>query len=100
MAIIDFRGHRAIGAPSEVALHRSQTLISGLFKQPLRLYAVLAPLRRAASMYSRKMTRRVAASATREIGAINTTLIASTEFVTPGPSDAEIAIASMIAGKA
>jgi hypothetical protein len=66
----------------------------------LRMHAVLAPLRRAASMYSRTMTRRVAASATREIGAMNTMLIASTEFVTPGPSDAEIAIASMIAGNA
>src|SRR5262245_18652918 len=66
----------------------------------LRIYAVLVPLRRAASMYSRKMTRRVAALATREIGAINTTLIASTEFVMLGPSDAEIVIASMIAGKA
>jgi hypothetical protein len=36
MGIIDFRELRAIGAPSEVALHRSKTLISGLFKQPLR----------------------------------------------------------------
>ena len=65
-----------------------------------RMHAVLAPLRRAASMYSRTMTRRVAASATREIGAMNTMLIASIEFVAPGPSDAEMAIASMIAGNA
>jgi hypothetical protein len=37
IGIIDFRGLRAILAPSEVALHRSKTLISGLFKQPLRV---------------------------------------------------------------
>jgi hypothetical protein len=36
MDITDFRGLRAIGTPSEVALHRSKTLISRLFKQPLR----------------------------------------------------------------
>ena len=41
-------------------------------------------------MYSRQMTRRVAASATREIGAMNTTLIASTEFVTPAQREAQI----------
>jgi len=35
IGIFDFRGLRAIGVPSEVALHRSKTLISGLFKQPL-----------------------------------------------------------------
>ena len=35
IGIIDFRGHRAIGATSEVALHQSKTLIPGLFKQPL-----------------------------------------------------------------
>jgi hypothetical protein len=37
IGIMDFRGLRAIETPSEVALHRSKTLISGLFKQPLRL---------------------------------------------------------------
>jgi hypothetical protein len=35
IGIMDFRGLRAIGTPSEAALHRSKTLISGLFKQPL-----------------------------------------------------------------
>jgi hypothetical protein len=42
MGIIDFRGLRGIGTPSEVALHRSKTLISGLFKQPLKNCTVLA----------------------------------------------------------
>jgi hypothetical protein len=35
IGLIDFRRLRAIVAPSEVALHQSKTLISGLFKQPL-----------------------------------------------------------------
>ena len=41
IGIIDFRGLRAIVALSEMALHRSKTLISGLFKQPLREEVIL-----------------------------------------------------------
>jgi hypothetical protein len=42
IGIIDFRGFRAIGVPSEVALHRSKMLISRLFKQPLSHWALAA----------------------------------------------------------
>ena len=59
---------------------------------------VLAPLRRAASMYSSTMTRRVADSATRAIGAMYTMLTEMITLSRPGPSDAPIAIASRIAG--
>jgi hypothetical protein len=60
----------------------------------------LAPVSRAASMYSCTATRRVAASATRATGGMNTIVTAIIAFSRPGPRDAPIAIASRIAGKA
>src|SRR5712664_907763 len=37
MVIVDFRELRTIVTSSEAALHQLKTLMSGLFKQPLRL---------------------------------------------------------------
>src|SRR5215471_12940485 len=45
LGIMDFRGLIAIGASSEVALHRAKTLISGLFKRPLRAAQHSLPLK-------------------------------------------------------
>src|SRR5258705_1019953 len=39
MVIVDFRELRTIVTSSEAALHQLKTLMSGLFKQPLRRFA-------------------------------------------------------------